>query len=248
MPETPAAETPATTGAPVPEGGSSAAIVDTAEFQRQIEELREQVAEGQRTAQYWAEKARGNGTTPKQAEPPAEEEPDVLEAITTGGAKGFDALASKRGFIRKAEVEELINQKAAALTKEQELMALYPDLKRKDSEFFKATAMEYGELIKAGVSQTLAMETAAQRAELAFIRSGKIKLPGSEPTKEEKEAARLARIAAQSGEGSMRRPPAEAAEDDELTPQQKHIADSMGISHEAYLKRAKAGVKMGGLR
>jgi hypothetical protein len=224
------------------------AVDPAIDWQRQIDELKEQVAEGQRTSQYWADKAKAG--TP--AAPPAaaeEEEPDVLEAITTGGAKGFDALASKRGFIRKSEVEALIDSKASSLTKEQELIAEYPDLKNKKSDFFKDTAVEYGNLIKQGTPAVVAMEMAAQRAELAHMRAGKIKPPGSVPTPAEKEATRLKRVAAQAGAGSGARPAAATEDDDEgLTPEQIRVADAMGVSHEAYAKRAKAGVSMKGLR
>jgi hypothetical protein len=220
--------------------------VDAAAFQRQIDELKEQVAEGQRTAQYWADKAKA-GAPAKPAEV-HEDEPDVLETITTKGAKGLDELLAKRGYVRGDEVDARVNARASTLVKEQELIAQYPDLRKKDSEFFKATAMHYGDLVKSGTPQALAMELAAQKTELEFMRSGKIKLPGAEPTKEEKEAARLARIAAQSGDGGGRRPAAASEEDEDLTPEQKHIADAMGISHEAYSARAKKGVAIKGHR
>jgi hypothetical protein len=232
---------------PAPAAAAEGAV-DVAALQQQIDELREQVAEGQRTAQYWADKAKAAAPQPRAAEVPEEDEPDVLEAITTKGAKGFDELASKRGFIRKDEVEALINTRAASLTKEQELLTRYPDLKKKDSEFFKSTALHYGDLVKAGTPQAVAMEIAAEKAELDFMRSGKLKPAGSGQSAEEKEAARLARIRAQSGDGSGRRPAPDAEEDDELTPEQKRIADAMGVSHEAYKKRAKAGVAMRGLK
>jgi hypothetical protein len=235
----------AAAGAP-PAAAAADAAVDTAALQRQIEELKEQSAEALRTAQFWADRAKEKPAA--KASEPAEDEPDVLEAITTRGAKGFDELASRRGFIKKEEVEGLINSRAATLSKEQELMGEYPDLKKKDSEFFKATALAYGELVKGGTPQAIAMEMAARQTELAFIRGGKIKLPGGEAGKEEKEALRLARIRAQAGEGGDRRPAGGTEEDEELTAEQKHIADRMGISHEAYAKRAKAGVAMGGGR
>lgn len=214
------------------------------DYQRQIDELKEQVAEGQRTAQYWADKAKAGAPA---AAAPAEEEDDVLEAITTGGAKGFDALAQKRGFIRKDQVEALIDSKASALTKEQELMAEFPDLKNKKSDFFKDTAVAYGNLVKQGTPPVVAMELAAQQTELAHMRSGKIKAPGAVLTAAEKEATRLRRVNAQASAGSGARPAAAAEEDEGLTPEQIRVADAMGVSHEAYAKRAKAGVKMRGL-
>ena len=234
-----------------PAGGAPAASAalpasDAAAMQRQIDDLKEEAAEARRTAEYWA----GRAASPAPAAPAAEpdDDTDVLEAITTGGAKGFDALAAKRGFIKRDEVETLINQRATSLTKEQALIEEYPDLRKKDSEFFKATALNYGSLVKSGVPQAVAMETAARQTELEFLRSGKIKLPGAaaEETKAEKEAARRARIAAQAPESGRRQAAAPDGEDDELTPQQMRIADAMGVSHEAYAKRAKAGVSIKG--
>jgi hypothetical protein len=80
------------------------------------------------------------------------------------------------------------------------------------------------------------------------MRSGKIKAPGAVLTAAEKETARLRRVAAQTGAGSGARPAATATDDDEgLTPEQIRVADAFGVSHEAYAKRAKAGVSMKGL-
>lgn len=223
------------------------------DYQKQINDLKEQVAESNRTAQFWADRAK----TPAQpvAAHPApvaeEDEPDVLEALTQGGAKGFDALAVKRGFARKSDVESMIDAKASAFTREQQLMDEYPDLKNKNSDFFKATAANYGALITQGTPATVAMEMAARQTELAMLRAGKSK-PGAPAAggADDKEAKRLARIAAQSGGSGGRGRPAIASPDDEddteLTPEQKHIADAMGVSHEAYAKRAKAGVAIGG--
>lgn len=221
------------------------------DLQQQIADLREQVAESNRTAQFWADKAKTTSASVPApiGEEEEEEEPDVLEAITTRGAKGFDQLASKRGFIRREEVESLINAKATALTKEQALMDEYPDLRNRTSEFFKATAVNYGELVKQGTPAPVAMELAARQTELAFLRAGKTKPETA--GKDEKDARRNARIAAQSpGNSGGRRPAATSDDEDsaDLTPEQKHIADAMGISHEAYAKRAKAGVAMGGGR
>lgn len=241
----PAAAAPA---AAAPAAAAAAPGVDAAALQTQIDELREQVAEGQRTAQYWADKARTAAPAPAAAA--TDDEPDVLEAITTGGAKGFDALAEKRGFIKRGEVEALINDRATTLTKEQQLISDYPDLKNKKSEFFLATAANYGRLVTDGMPQKLAMEQAARATELEFIRTGKIKLPSAvaEETAAKKESDRLARIAAQSGTSGRRSAaPAEGEDDEELTPEQKHLCAAMGITEEAYKKRAKAGVAMKGL-
>jgi hypothetical protein len=46
-----------------------------------------------------------------------------------------------------------------------ELVGRYPALRRKNTAFFKATALLYGEMVKAGTPTGLAMELAAQKAE-----------------------------------------------------------------------------------
>ncbi len=237
------------TETPVAAETTAPPAIDPAALQTQIDELKEQVAEQTRTAQFWADKARAGAAPAAVATPAAEDEPDVLEAITTGGAKGFDALAEKRGFVRKTDVQSMIDAKANQVTREQQLMTEYPDLKNKNSDFFKGTAVRYGQLVTEGVPQAQAMETAARETELNFLRSGKMKLPGAEQTKAEKEAERLRRIDAQGGEGGRRRPAAAAEDDEELTAEQKHICDSMGVSYENFAKRAKAGVqRIGGGR
>lgn len=232
--------------------------VDAAALQAKIDELTEQVAEGQRTAEFWAAKARNGAPATGAPAADAEDDTDVLEAITTGGAKGFDALAKKRGFIQRDEVEELINTKAASLTKEQDLIARFPDLKVKTSDFFKATAAHYGDLVKAKVPQAVAMEQAANMAELEFLRSGKIKLPAAEgtgQTKAQKEEARLARIAAQAPEGGRRPAPTADEDDTELDAAQLNIvrkmlvgqpgADGKPMNEEQAIERYKARASTG---
>jgi len=90
------------------------------------------------------------------------------------------------------------------------------------------------------------MELASEKAELDFMRAGKLSPDGG--NKGDRERDRLARINAQSGGGGPRRPAADETDDDQLTAEQKQIARGMGITEEAYLKRAKAGVRMGGGR
>ena len=60
------------------------------------------------------------------------------------------------------------NPKAASFSSEQELMCRYPDLKKKTSEFFKATARLYGLLVEAGLPPIEAMAIAAQETAAQF--------------------------------------------------------------------------------
>lgn len=236
--------------APEQQPAAPAAAAPAVDLEKTIAELREQVAESQRTAQFWAERAQ-TPAAPAQAPaaPEPEEEIDVLEAITTEGATGFDRLAEKRGFIKRTEVEQLIDSRATAIqtahAQEQQLLDQYPELKNRQSDFFKATASHYGALVKSGTPATTAMGIAANMAELEFMRSGKLKTPDGGGAGS-READRLARIAAQGGSAGPRRPSGAETDDDSLTAEQKHIAQMMGITEEAYLKRAKAGVQMGG--
>jgi hypothetical protein len=236
-----------------PESAPAAAAPAAApDLEKTIAELREEVAESRRTAEFWATQARSTPAAPAQPqpqpEPEEEDDTDVLEAITTEGTKGFDRLAAKRGFIKRTEVEQLIDARATAIqtahSAEQELLTTYPDLKNRQSDFFKTTATHYGQLVKSGTPPATAMGVAASMAELEFMRAGKLSTPNG--AKGDREADRLARINAQGGGAGPRRPSGAETDDDTLTPEQKHIAAMMGISEEAYLKRAKTGVQMGG--
>lgn len=241
--------TPAPEQQPPAAPAAAAPAPPAEDLQKVIADLREQVAESQRTAQFWAEQARSAPAAPAAPAPAAEPEDDdtdVLEAITLNGTKGFEDLAARRGFVKRSEVEQMIDSRATALTKEQELLGQYPDLRNRQSDFFKQTAAHYGAMVKAGTPATTAMQLAANMAELDLMRAGKITTPSANGDKGNREAERLARIAAQGGGAGPRRPSGGEDDDDTLTAEQKHIAAMMGISEEAYLKRAKAGVQMGG--
>lgn len=247
-----AAPSPATPATPP-------ASEDVAAIKAQLEELKGQVQESQRTAQYWFEQAKGK-KEPK--EPAPEPEEDVLDTITSKGVKGFDSLAAKRGFIKREEVEQLINGKVSQVTKETELLTTYPDLKNKKSEFFQATAMHYGELRKRGVPEGEAMELAAEKTELQFMREGKVKTPGQKADEEkaQREADRRARAAAGAGERGNRAPVGGDEDDDTPTADEQmaiqRLAEALEIpldkAAERYKARAKKGVniavKIGGNR
>lgn len=209
-----------------------------------IADLERQNGEIQRTAEFWHGKANAKPAAAPAAEP--EDDTDLLEVLTTQGVKGLKAVLAKQGFVSREEALAIANDKAAQLTKESELLSTYPDLKKKDSEFFKTTAQHYGQLKAAGIPESLAMELAAEKTQLEFLKTGKAKTPQqqSDEAKAAREAARLARIAAQAGDRGA--PPAseDSEDDDELTAQEKHICAQMGISEEAYIKRAKSGVQM----
>jgi hypothetical protein len=160
-----------------------------------------------------------------------------------------------RGYVSQKEVDAtvqaVVSAKGAQLSTEAELLSNYPDLKNKESDFFKATAQNYGELKNQGVPEAMAMKLGAQQAELQGFRSGKVKTPTqiASDTAATKEANRLARIKAQGGEKTTARTSEGIGDEDdnELSAHEKHICVAMGISEESYMARAKKGVQMGGL-
>lgn len=227
------------------------ATEDAAALRSELEALRTQVAESNRNAQYWHEQARTRTPEPpaRAAEPEPElPEADLLDIITTQGAKGFDKYMRERGFISRREAEQmassLVNTTVAKVSAERELIDTYPELGDRSSEFFQSTAGHYGELRKQGVPEALAMKLAAEKAELDGFKTGKVKTPTQART--DREAERQARIKAQAPERTTRtQAPVDADEgDDTLTDHERHICQAMGISEEAYIARAKAGVRM----
>jgi hypothetical protein len=245
---------PGSTAAPgtdgkIPAAGAAAGQPELAAMQKQLTDMKSEMAEKDRAIEFWANKAKA---APASAAPKAEEvedDTDILEAITTRGAKGFDEIAKKRGFIKGDDVDSRINSTVGRVTKEQELKKQYPELNDSKSEFFKLTADNYGVLVKAGTAPAVAMEMAAAQTELQLLREGKRKLPAQQKADDDaqKEKDRKARIKAQSGEGGRTAPAAGDETDDELTDEQKRICSAMGISEAQYKERAKTGVAMKGI-
>ena len=231
-------------------GGTAVAapgVPYAATLQKQIDDLKAENNTLANTAKFWADKA-SNGA-PRPAEKPApaaaEEEVDVLDVIATKGLKGLDELMSKRGYVRQDAVDATVNARTTAVLKEQELMKEFPDLGNKESEFFKATANEFGELRKRGVPEIEAMDLAVALTDRKFILAGKKQTPNQ--IAEAKAAERKARAAAAGGDRGGG-PSNDADSDEELTAEQRHICQSMGITEEAYKARAKKGVAMKGVR
>ncbi len=193
--------TPAAAPAATPAAATAPTAAEVAALKAELETSKQQAAEHERTAQFWYNKSNAK---PAPAEKPAaaaeEEDDDVLDLITSKGAEGLEALLKKRGFVSAAEVDEKVNAKASQITGEAKLIDDYPELAKHDSEFFKATALNYGELKKQGVPEAVAMRMAAERAELAGIRAGKIKTPTQKS--DEEKAARASERAARAAAGA----------------------------------------------
>jgi hypothetical protein len=223
-------------------------------LRKENESLKTRASEAEETARYWHGQVRGStqsrgsdrdrGDDDHKPEPD-QDDTDLLE-LAGKGPEAMKAWLKKSGFVSAAEVETITNAKAQQLVKEAELTRRYPDLQDHDSEFFKATAKQYAILKGRGIPPAEAMEIAAEQAELAQFRAGKTAAADTTKgggKKTESDEERQARIKAQNG-GSGRRSAAREDENDELTPEQLQICDAMGISPDAYKKRAKEGVRV----
>lgn len=233
-------------GAGAPAAGGEAAAAAAADaaanaaLLAQIETLKTENAESKASAQYWHEQAKGKTAQVKETPAAEEAAEDILELITTKGAKGLDELLAKRGFVRREDVDATVNAKATTIAAENKLAAEYPDLKDTNSEFFKATATHYAPLVAQGVPQHIAMQLAAEKAELEGYKSGK-RLTPTEKTE------RAARAAAQNPDKSKRGAPVEEEEGTgELDAFQLALCEKMEITPEQYKARAAAGVRIGG--
>lgn len=238
------------------EGGGGAGGVDApvaaaeppnplAALQAQIDALKAENAEKDESARFWHDKAKeaAAGRPGAAKEPPAgapaataEDDEDPIELLSKEGSKGFDKLIEKRGYAKKADVDKMVNARAALLTEENALFAEFPELKDKKSEFHKETSQHYQAMTAAGVPGVQAMRLAAEKTALEQFRSGK------RTTKADQEALEE-RAAAASGDRTRRggKTEAEATGNEPLTPLQKQICEEMGVSEKAYRERANKG-------
>lgn len=248
---------PAAAPAPAPAAPPAAATPppDPAALQKQIDTLNAQVAEATRAAEFWHGKA-SEKPAPPADKPKDDDEPavDILELAMDPKKfnKYLEGQIKKQGYVRREDAEKLVNGKAAQMSREAKLMKDYPDLEDHDSEMFKTTAAHYGQLVKQGVAEEVAMDTAAKLAELDLIRTGKVKTPAQKAA--DKEADRLARIAAQGGDRGDRGSGADET-DTELDDTQKRIAlgvlrgetgdDGKPLTDEQIFDRYRARAKKG---
>jgi hypothetical protein len=210
------------------------AEVDALKAER--DSLKALASEKEQAAQYWHEQAKG-GKAPAKKDESEEDKTDFLE-LAAKGPKAVKAWMEKEGFVAASEVDSRVNAKATQLAREASLTRDYPELADAKSPFFQETAKNYQALLKQGVEAGLAMEMAAEKAELAALRSGK-------PSRTQEREAR-ARAA---GGDSGKRPAAQEKRDDGVEiavsdDQIEKMCESFGITKEAYLKRANDGVRM----
>jgi len=239
---------PAAESTPPPEPSAADLAKDA-----RIQALEAHNAELQRTSEFWhsraSERPAAAAAPAATATPEPEEDEDLLDLITTKGVKGLDALMTKRGYVRRDEVDHKVNAKATQVTDEARLVAQYPELNDNKSDFFMATATRYGTLVKNGTPEHMAMRLAAEGAELEMIRAGKMQTPAEKAaaTKAQRETERLAHVAAQGGDRGGRTTDQE--ESDELTAEQRAVAIRMlavdGVTEEQAIERYKARAKKG---
>jgi len=254
-----------------PEG--DAATREAKALRRELRQARGRIGELEASERHWSEVARAGQ---RQEHPPAEagatgapaeEEIDVIEALTSDGAKGLDRVLRKLGYARVEEIDQKIERTRGQITQDARLLGRFPELGDEKSEFFAATAKRYEQLKgNKGIRESgMLMELAAELAE-KDLGTGK-KAPSGDRRREpegdqdddrdysddraaadehENEDDRIERVRAQAGSRG-RRPAREAEPSDDLSPLQKRIAGRLGVSEEAYRKRAKAGVRISGL-
>ncbi len=231
---------------PTPEE-AAAAVAELARLKTENEALQTQAREQADAARYWHEQVKGGAgkKEPPAKTPPAEEKDvDLLELMATRGTKGLvEHLKQVGAIVDPDSVDRKIESRAQQLVAvnrvEAQLTRDYPELADKNNPFFKATAAKYGDLLKAGVPDVVAMQLAADQADLEGIRAGKPR-----ETKEQRQA----RADAAGGDSGRRGGKGAASMDDtsdDLDDFQKLICERMGVPEEKYKANAKKGVRMG---
>jgi hypothetical protein len=250
-----------------PEGKKPKEDPAVAELRKEVAELRKEREALQQSERYWSEQAR-SAKKPKQEQPEVDpdevddeddEQPldKFIEDLTTKGK----AALKKHGFLTRREARELADRRAekiarqivgeerSKLSADAELAREFPDLQDPKSDLFKRTAEIYKSETDADPSlkkstRTLMLAARQAKLELAAKNVGKRR---SDPEDEgddyedvdDAEQERLDRVRAQSGDRGRRRSAGFDNGNDELDPMQKQICKAMGISEEAYKKRAQ---------
>jgi hypothetical protein len=227
------------------EAKSNAAAAELEALRNENATLKSRGEEAEGAARYWHEQAKGTGAGDKgkPAEADREDDTDLL-AVASKGPKAMKEWLAKEGFVSGEEVDRRVETRAQQIGRETQLGIDYPDLKDKTSEFFKAVAVQYGDLRKTMDAHD-AMERACEKVELANLRAGKttpITTGKGKPNDDAGDDDRQGRARAQQGDPGRRQSRSEPGTD-ELDAIQLRICKAMGVSPEAYAKRAKEGVQ-----
>jgi hypothetical protein len=204
---------------------AAAAKPDPVALAAEVARLTAENKEKDEAARYWHGLVKAGTKEPAKEKPAeAEDDTDLLDLITTKGPKGLKDWIGKQGYVSKDEVDAKVESRAQQVVREAELVGEFPDLRDDKSEFFKETAVEYGNLVKQGVPSGVAMGLAARLVDGRTTAAA----GSAAPTKEEKEAARVARIKAQGGDKTRRGAATEG--DEALTSEQETVLAGMGLS------------------
>lgn len=232
--------TPPATQQPPVGGAPPANEPDVAALNARIKALETSNDEAKFAASYWQQKAEAPPPAPRPQAKEQKADVDPLDVLAKEGTAGFKRLLAEEGYISKTDAEQLVNAKAAEIATSDMLKKQYPELDDPSSQFFKDTALELNNYVKLGYSRVEALKAAARDTELSHLKTGKRETPKQT---EEREARAAAQSKADKGSRSA---DDEDYDSEELTPLQKKICAEMGVSEEAYIKRAKAGVMLSG--
>lgn len=260
-----------------PEGGKSngkSSDDRLTALETELSSLRTRNKELQDSERFWAERAKGGGESREEPEPEKEdivaallgdlgdEEDDnvdsLIDELTSGGMKAL----KKRGLLSKKDLapilkglEEKLEAKAAAIAEgrvgkarkdletDGELIRQFPELGRidrdtgealdeADAPFIASVSKHYRRLVSRNPGRKTDPTALFDAAEMARLEVGS------------NEEARRRRINAQtSGGGSG----PDSNGDGGLTERQRKIIEGMGVTEEAYKKRAAAGIQLKGM-
>lgn len=232
--------------------------------------LRRELGESRQSEQAWANFHRNGGANRTAAEP-VNELPDPREFEVEGetqpgieddtpeklvndfAATGVAAL-SKRGFITAADALKLARQEAIKISQEmigrnnqksaadQRIVNEFADLKKPDSELFKATALIYREAVEMdpGAAKTPAALFLAAKAAKAQLASAKRDRAADDQPGDAGETADDRRRRADSQDGSRSRGRADSAADDMLGAEAREIIKGFGISEAEFKEQRQA--------
>lgn len=224
-------------------------------LQKENKALQGRVREADSAAGFWKGKA---DTAPaKPADKPAADnldELDLVDIITTKGAKGLAEVMTRLGYAKRSDIELQISSTRNQISAEAAVLAKYPDLADSNSPLFEKTAEIFNQLrqdphmAESDNLMLIAARTAA--AELGLSNDNTRGQRRAAPKADEDEDERSERIARQSGDRGRR--PAGQDRAEELSPLQKRMVQKFRdagaeITEEGYKKRAMGGVRMGGV-
>lgn len=232
------------------------------EMRRALKESRTALRETNEMAKFWMAKAQGGATAQAEAEPEPTTSVDLVEAITNNDAKAVAKALREMGVAFSTDVDGKIHAARTAVGKDAELYDRFPDLADSKSDLFLETAKVYNDLARRDPALAKSGVLAEVAAELAEKR-----LNGSDPAPrrpqpdfdvdddeeaDDREAERVRRVRAQSGDRGRRTSSRASGDSDALDATQKTIvaklrAAGADISEEGYRKRAQSGVRMSGL-